>query len=258
MTVHDGFAWQPSIYLGLNNCLSRGFPSDPNQGESQRFYASPGVIVRLTRKLDKDSGFVIGAVGVVHRILSMQGEPPVAFTVELSTGVLVLVHPIVEKRMTFLPCTYAYATTIRRAQGGTFRHGSIWFDRVHPPERGYGYVAASRFKSNAGIYLYGQVHRTDWLPVRHSKKAMELDQVDRGEESMSDYDSEEEEAMARPCDDNDDDDSGSDGCELDCWASDGVDYEAKLKDYEWANQLFTKPADAPGLYEIAESELPDK
>ena len=165
------------------------------------FYASPGVVVRLTRNVDKDRGYVNGAVGVVRRVLSRdESDIPTVFTVELSTGVHILVHPIYGKKRCLLPCTYGYATTIRRAQGATYRHGCIWFDHIYPPERGYGYVAASRFKSKAGIHLFGKVRRTDWLPVRETRKAMEQDQVDRSEESMSDYDSEEEEAMAIPRD----------------------------------------------------------
>ena len=31
--------------------------------------------------------------------------------------------------------------------------------------RGYGYVAVSRFKRRAGVYLYGKLRRTDFLPV---------------------------------------------------------------------------------------------
>ena len=34
-----------------------------------------------------------------------------------------------------------------------------------PAGRGYGYVAASCFKSRAGCYLYGKMRRTDFLPV---------------------------------------------------------------------------------------------
>ena len=98
--------------------------------------------------------------------------------------------------MSFLPCTYGYATTIRRAQGATYRHGAIWFDHDHPPDRGYGYVAASRFKAKDGMYLFGKVRRTDWLPVRETAAAMEHDQVDRSEESYDDYDSESEEIAA--------------------------------------------------------------
>ena len=142
--------------LGLGDFVGKGFPTDPNQGESLLFYASPGVIVRLTRNVDKDRGYVNGAVGVVRQVRSRSdGDIPTVFTVGLSTGVLILVHPIYDKKRCFLPCTYGYATTIRRSQGATYRHGRIWFDHIYPPERGYGYVAASRFKSKAGIYLFG-------------------------------------------------------------------------------------------------------
>ena len=94
--------------------------------------------------------------------------------------------------------TYCYATTIRRAQCATYRHGHIWFDHSHHPEHGYGYVAASRSTNKAVIYMFGKVRRTDWLPVRETRTAMEQDQVDRSEEYMSEYDSEEEEAMVIP------------------------------------------------------------
>jgi len=58
-----------------------------------------------------------------------------------------------------------YATTIRRAQGSTLDAGCIWFDHCYPPERGYGYVAVSRFRTHAGVYHYGRIRRSDWLPV---------------------------------------------------------------------------------------------
>ena len=43
--------------------------------------------------------------------------------------------------------------------------GALYFDHTYPPDCGYGYVAASRFRSAAGIYLYGRIRRTDFLPV---------------------------------------------------------------------------------------------
>ena len=92
--------------------------------------------------------------------------------------------------------------------------GHIWFDHSYPPEHGYGYVAASRFKNTAGIYLFGKVRRTDWLPVRETRHAMEQDQVDRSEECMSEYNSEEE-AMVIP--------RGYDGDDQHCISGDSSD-----------------------------------
>ena len=40
------------------------------------------------------------------------------------------------------------------------------FDHSHPPDRGYGYVAASRFRSREGVFLFGKIRVTDWRPVR--------------------------------------------------------------------------------------------
>ena len=43
--------------------------------------------------------------------------------------------------------------------------GCLYFDHVYPPDFGYGYVAASRFRTMDGIYLYGPVRRTDFIPA---------------------------------------------------------------------------------------------
>ena len=104
------------------------------------------------------------------------------FTARLSTGGMVLVHPIRVGQQVFLPCCYGYATTIRRAQGSSLHLGALWFDHCFPPERGYGYVGASRFRSRDGLFLYGRVRRSDWTPVGPQKDHWALR---RGGESMS-------------------------------------------------------------------------
>ena len=200
--------------------------------------------------MDKDRGYVNGAVGIARQILSYTDGVPTVFTVELSTGVLVLVHPIYENRQCFLPCTYGYATTIRRAQGATYDHGCIWFDHRHPPERGYGYVAASRFKSKSGIYLFGKVRRTAWRPVRHG--CDHDDQDYRGEESQTDYSSDEEEAWVASYPREDyrgDEDSGTDSDRDYRDDLDDADIELYQKlrgaEYDAADELF-KPGRTPG------------
>ena len=147
-------------------------------------------------RVDRLRDFVNGAVGTVETILKLSGRTPVVFTVKLSmTGVMVLVHPIWHDRQMILPCTYGYATTVRRAQGATYYHGCLYFDHSHPPAAGYGYVAASRFKSKAGVYLYGKVRRTDFIPVHSAADASDY-QHRRSDESDTDYDSIEEESHA--------------------------------------------------------------
>ena len=60
---------------------NRGYPMDPNVGESLDFYAHPGVVFRLTRNLDKDRGFVNGAIGVVKKVLAHDDDGcPYVFT----------------------------------------------------------------------------------------------------------------------------------------------------------------------------------
>lgn len=59
---------------------------------------------------------------------------------------------------------YAYATTMRRAQGSTLDLLGLFFDRKRA-DRGYAYVGVSRAKVKNDVYLLGSVRRTDWLPV---------------------------------------------------------------------------------------------
>ena len=131
----------------------------------------------------------------------------------VGTGHLVLVHPMYEDGATFLPCCYGYATTIRRAQGASLHHGCVYFDqKKHHAGRGYGYVAVSRFKSRAGVFLYGKLRRTDFLPVGEEK---EDEVLERGWESLPSSDAERGIAQAFG-------DEDSDGAE-------GSDEEAYLR-----------------------------
>jgi hypothetical protein len=100
---------------------------------------------------------------------------------------MVLVHPMEERGESFLPCCYGYATTVRRAQGADLHHGCIYFDQKRrTAARGYGYVAASRFKSRQGCYVFGKLRRSDFLPAGAEK---EDDVTERGYESVSSSDS---------------------------------------------------------------------
>ena len=84
----------------------------------------------------------------------------------VSSGNLVLVHPIEENGQRFMPLTYGYATTVRRAQGASLDCGCVYFDqKKRAAGRGYGYVAVSRFKTRDGCFLYGKLRQTDFLPV---------------------------------------------------------------------------------------------
>ena len=133
-----------------------------------RIVAQTGIKLRLTRNLDKQRGFVNGALAVVWE--SLRGNA--VFVAQLvGTGNLVLVHPLEEDGQIFLPCCYGYATTIRRAQGASLEMGCIYFDqKKFHAGRGYGYVAVSRFKTRAGVHVFGKLRRTDFLPVGDEKE----------------------------------------------------------------------------------------
>ena len=108
--------------LGIHAGLSAsGMYGDAKLAKG-RIYVAPGVVVRLTRNLDKDRGFVNGAIGVVVDV-SHQEVSRSVFSVRLSNGTLLLVHPICDEGRVFLPCVYGYATTIRRAQGSSLALG---------------------------------------------------------------------------------------------------------------------------------------
>ena len=141
-----------------------------------RINVSIGVMLRLTRNLDKGRGFVNGAIGEVFAILD-----DYVFILRLSSGTLVLVHPISVGGRTVLPCSYGYATTMRKAQGASLAAGCLFFDHSYPAERGYGYVGASRFMTKPGLFYFGCVRRSDWLP----RSIQDGQQVGRSMDSQS-------------------------------------------------------------------------
>ncbi len=149
-----------------------GLPGDDKAGAGTMFIKE-GLWIRLTQNLDKARGFVNGALAQVVSILAECADGVTVFVARISGGALVLVHPIRQGRKVFLPCCYGYATTIRRAQGSSLHLGALYFDHCYPPERGYGYVGASRFRSSGGLYFYGRMRRTDWLPVGAAKPDQE-------------------------------------------------------------------------------------
>ena len=53
--------------------IASGFRGDPKAGAGM-IYARPGLVVRLTRNLDKERGFVNGAIGVITTVLDDLGE----------------------------------------------------------------------------------------------------------------------------------------------------------------------------------------
>ena len=172
--------------------MSRGFPTDPNVGKNSYIVIRPGITIRLTKNIDKDRGFVNGAIAVVVEVLvdynPSAGRHSCIFTARLTTGSMILVYPVSAGRADtmheYLPCAYGYATTIRRAQGASLDYVCLYFDAPFPPDRGYGYVGASRCRSAAGLYYFKRLRRTDWLPIR---KFVDPDEdSERGEVSDAD------------------------------------------------------------------------
>ncbi len=164
--------------------LKSGYSCDPASKSDLRIVAKKGLLIRLTRNLDKQRGFVNGAVAEVWEAL----EGNSVFIAKLvGSGNLVLVHPMWEDGVKFLPCCYGYATTIRRAQGASLDQGCIYFDQKYRAAgRGYGDVAVSRYRSRAGVYLFGKVRRTDFLPVGEDKDTEVLQRLDVSQSSSED------------------------------------------------------------------------
>ena len=148
-----------------------------------RILARSGIVLRLSRNLDKQRGFVNGALAVVCEAL--RGNAVIIAKL-IGSGNYVLIHPMEEDGAVFLPCCYGYATTVRRAQGASMKMGCIYFDqKKFPAGRGYGYVAVSRFRTRNGCHLYGKLRRTDFLPVGEETEGEVLE---RGCQSESDDD----------------------------------------------------------------------
>ena len=118
-----------------------------------------GMRIRLTYNVDKDRGFVNGNSGIIRALLRRD-----VFILQSTQNISILVHPITVKGRKFLPVTYGWATTMRRAQGATLDHVGLWFDR-RLADRGYAYVGVSRAKRRNDVFILGRVRRTDWRPV---------------------------------------------------------------------------------------------
>ena len=182
-------------------------PCDPDYGGS--VVAIVGMRIRLTRNLDKEAGFVNGAVAVIKHVLRKN-----VFVAETPTGRLLLVHPVSYDGHYFMPFVYAYAMTIRRAQGSTMDLLGLWFDHTYPPERGYGYVGASRVRHARDLFLVGKLRRTDWLPVGGDPRGEEQER--RGDDSVTtkqDSDFASEDQGCSDLDSGDEDQGGSDSGE---------------------------------------------
>ena len=163
----------------------QGYLCDPTSKSTLGILAIAGIILRLTRNLDKSRGFVNGALCIVIEQLRGNAYFVAKF---IGSGNYVLMHPMEEGGNRFLPCCYGYATTIRRAQGASLSMGCVYFDqRKFPAGRGYGYVAVSRFRSRGGCFLYGHKRRTDFLPVGGNP---EEEVCERGYDSLTDDDEE--------------------------------------------------------------------
>ena len=179
------------------------YPGDIDYG-AVPMIVRPGMWLRLTRNLDKKRGFCNGAMGQVVDLLCSDSHG-VVFTMRLTHGAMVIVHPIQQGDQRFLPCVYGYAMTTRKAQGSSMDFVVLYFDLFKAAPRGFGYVGASRARSSDGLFYFGKIRRTDWLPV--GGDAMD-EQVTRGHDS-ADSSSE----GRAPSYDESDDDYESDGSE---------------------------------------------
>ena len=119
----------------------------------------------------------------------------------LTHGTMVVVHPIQLGDDKFLPCVYGYAMTTRKAQGSSVDYAVLYFDLFKPAPRGFAYVGASRVRRSAGLFYFGKIRRSDWLPVNGDPMH---EQPDRGDDSNDSSES----GRAPSIDESSDDDGG--------------------------------------------------
>ena len=173
-------------------CLARDYPAEAlrlQQGagipaDSDNIIVSPGMRLRLTHNVDKDRGFVNGASGKVQSVLRHD-----VFILKTSQNVPILVHPITLRGRKYLPVSYGWATTIRRAQGATLNKIALWFDR-RVADKGYAYVGLSRARKATDVYLIGKIRRTDWRAVGTNNEQLQpshlSDTTETGESRSAD------------------------------------------------------------------------
>ena len=110
--------------------------------------------------------------------------------------------------------------------------------------RGYGYVAASRFKSKEGLFHYGKIRRTDWLPVGEGDAEEQLErgydswEEDAFEREYKEELNEQEEAYANSeAEDEEDDDDQRLGYDASMWGADSTNYDVEESGIFWAIEL---------------------
>ena len=174
--------------IDAEEILRDGHAGDPAVKCTLPIIPRVGVWIRLTRNLEKERGFVNGALGRIEEVFQNDRDMCI-FSLRLISGTMVMVYPVEYKGRTFLPCAYGYGCTVRRTQGLSLHHGALYFDGRHwPRPRGHAYVAVSRFRRADGVFHYGPLRRSDWLPTAEC----EGEQVRPGDHSPPDWDTDSE------------------------------------------------------------------
>ena len=157
----------------------QGVPGDPRVVKYELKIAE-GMRLRLTRNMDKEAGFTNGTTGTVDMVLHKW-----AFVLRVDSGNKLLIYPLFNNGKPFLPCSYAYACTIRRAQGANMKLIALRFDHWHV-DPGYAYVATSRATTRAGVYHVGPLRKKDWVPVG-APEARDQEDSEDDEEDDNNY-----------------------------------------------------------------------
>jgi ATP-dependent exoDNAse (exonuclease V) alpha subunit len=67
------------------------------------------------------------------------------------------------QKVRYFPIRHGYASTIHKAQGGEFKHITVWLDRTGAPAAGY--TALSRVEYSENYLLGGHVEREHFVPA---------------------------------------------------------------------------------------------
>ncbi len=140
----------------------------------ERLELKPGAIVMFTKN-DPEGRFVNGTLGVVSHFDREDGYPIVV----TRNGPAVAARPAewrvtdddaVIASITQVPLRLAWAITVHKSQGMSLDAAVI--DLSHAFEYGQGYVALSRVRSLAGLYLLGW----NWRALRVNPEALAKDE----------------------------------------------------------------------------------
>jgi ATP-dependent exoDNAse (exonuclease V) alpha subunit len=118
--------------------------------------------IYLTKNVRKEDDYVNGMMCIVEGYFEQSGM----LRVKTSSGHRLAITPwtdVERGKAVYYPLRIGYASTIHKAQGGEFKHITVWLDVPNMPATGY--TALSRVARGSDYLLGGWVEAAHFTPV---------------------------------------------------------------------------------------------